>query len=375
MEIQKGKRAAKTFTLTPGFTLVELLVVIGIIALLISVLLPALTKARHSANTIACASNLRQIVQAMQIYAAQNNGYIAGSSHTSSGFLYLPAGGMDPQYNDSNCPGVISPFDWMSPIAKAMGVSFNEGADLPSRWARFKFLNNFGAFTCPENQFLVPEFGNDINNGTLPYADVEPLPSYTTAYSFLALTSDLPTVNQQPVWSLPDSYFPKLSKIGSSSKKIYISDSGKWDDSASDVSPDYRLSMTASAYSAMLTDYGSWTNWSKGLDRAAAPGNSSPDATYDPSPAQKDPRVLAFRHGSQIPFGKADTFRFNAGFYDGHVETMGDLESANPTFWHPKGTFIPAAEYKGMTDMINKLNLPKGGGGVGNKNAGVFVNE
>jgi prepilin-type N-terminal cleavage/methylation domain-containing protein len=53
-----------------GFTLTELLVVIGLIAMLISLLMPVLSKARSAANSAGCLSNLRQLGSAWQIYTA-----------------------------------------------------------------------------------------------------------------------------------------------------------------------------------------------------------------------------------------------------------------------------------------------------------------
>ena len=79
-------------TFRNAFTLVELLVVIGIIALLIGVLLPALNKARQSAVNVACMANLRSIGQGIQIYAAQNKqslpfGYWDGSDPPGIGAI------------------------------------------------------------------------------------------------------------------------------------------------------------------------------------------------------------------------------------------------------------------------------------------------
>lgn len=69
IEPPAARRAKRT-----GFTLVELLVVIGIIAVLISMLLPALNKVREQARSIVCQSNMKQLVLAFVAYASEQRG-------------------------------------------------------------------------------------------------------------------------------------------------------------------------------------------------------------------------------------------------------------------------------------------------------------
>src|SRR5947209_6409813 len=77
-----------------GFTLVELLVVIGIIALLMALLLPVVGKARESANRVKCASNLRSLGHFIVLFANDHNGRVPHGHDTP----WSGGGGWDPTW-------------------------------------------------------------------------------------------------------------------------------------------------------------------------------------------------------------------------------------------------------------------------------------
>jgi prepilin-type N-terminal cleavage/methylation domain-containing protein len=330
-----------------GFTLVELLVVIGIIALLISILLPALARARKSANTIACSANLHGILQGMIMYTTENKGYIPGSPVTSARFLFDDQWGNGP-YSDNNCPFVSQIWDWQAPIAKMLNIDFDEGSSIAARVRRFQKLRAHKAFTCAENEILADTYGS------VPMP-VGKIISYNTAGQFLLLPpgsgGGAGIVESSTNAGTPTGYACKITQVGTTAEKIYIADGGRYSDP--NTKPDMDMAFKGAGGGA-YSEMGAFRADSKSWNRSAAPGNGGPGAVVP------DPRVIAFRHGSDKPGAAADTFKMAVGFFDGHVQILGDLEAADPNLWFPRGsTYDPNGSYGLAADAKAKYGSAK----------------
>lgn len=134
-----------------AFTLVELLVVIGIIALLVSMLLPALNKSRQQAVSIKCMSNLKQVGNAFMMYANDNHGWLppgdTGCWHGSDGY------GVEPQ---------IFVYWHKTPLSAYRGApqAVNDEANCTVVLALAKYLgvNNPHFVPAAQGPIAVPEF-------------------------------------------------------------------------------------------------------------------------------------------------------------------------------------------------------------------------
>ena len=149
-----------------GFTLVELLVVIGIIAILIAILLQALQKAREQAKQTTCMSNMRQIVQGWLLYAQDNKGGIV-FSETDDRTKTVPPG--SPPQDQGKLGWVIDTKSDPEHAAK-----FNtEGAVRAG--AMWKYCPAAGTYRCPSSTEKLVWRSYSIPthlNGSMAFVDV-----------------------------------------------------------------------------------------------------------------------------------------------------------------------------------------------------------
>lgn len=183
----------------PGFTLVELLIVIGIIAVLISMLLPMVAKVREQGKQVTCASNLNHLGTAMLAYAADNDNYLPATSRTG------PPANQEP-----------SDWIWWQPNRVAIYADATVSKSAIARYLNLT-AKSVGVLRCPSDTWDFRQAPLSSTFGRYPY-------SYVMNW-FIAGDSNLPAAGvtgQQNYQGPSPGICRTLAKVLNPSQKILM---------------------------------------------------------------------------------------------------------------------------------------------------------
>ncbi|UYV11352.1 MAG: prepilin-type N-terminal cleavage/methylation domain-containing protein [Phycisphaera sp.] len=322
-----------------GFTLIELLVVIAIIALLIGILLPALGQARGVARQVKGASNLRSIVQSINVYANEYKDAIVGSPDTS---------GYDASFGIYN--GIaMQTWDWMGPLAHMNGRNGpGEGVRIEGRTRegeqyrseRFDwYRQNVDEYICPANRFQSTPFG-----GSSLWTTGRMI-GYNMSTQFTTTTKPPREGGTSPRLNDRGNYKPYIYNVGTLFQKVAVFEGHRYASGRTKPDFDYAIGERDGSggwYGGAFGGTGAWFNENRELDRSAAPGESGRRLHVRDPNTYPDLRRVAFRHGTQTDPERVAATQVlgHLAFFDGHVKLMTDGEATNPDFWFPTGTKV-----------------------------------
>ena len=267
-----------------AFTLVELLVVIGIIALLISILLPTLSAARGAANKVKCQSQLREIGNAFALYAGDNKGYWPVVRHEASATFppSEPSLRSDPPRNDY----------WYQFLLKY----FSKKAYTDTGGKRLNDFMNTPLWGCP----IVEKTDADASSSSADFNSgygMSPYASYNE--------SNYIGVNSQPPGAIKGSHWAMISSSSGNLEGRYFKQT-EW---------------TRPALKGIIADSRSWFLETRAIATGAEPTPQVKGSMgYDAAASDQFDR---YRHGSSNR--KKKIVSFNMLFCDGHVTALQDI--------------------------------------------------
>jgi len=306
-------------TLRRAFTLIELLVVIAIIAILIGILLPSLAGAREAARGVACQATMRSLVLAQAAYETDNKGFLVGPN-TSGAAL---------NNNAAYTEGRSTPcqdWDYISPL---LGENLNFPTDQLQKFQEICMSK----FRCPTNtvryksRFSGQPLPMEQSSGDQPLTLSYLIPAYFQLYpnGFTSAGRLAETLTAGEPVALPKGYQPKVDQVGTIlSKKIMAFEGARY----------WNTSISGFDYSTVTNGTGlSGTPQGNFLSRGPAfTGSGENYERINGGPSDLLKRI-SLRHGKKM----------SAAMFDGHVEGLDNIQSANPSYYLPSRSTLRVA--------------------------------
>ncbi len=316
----------------PAFTLVELLIVLGVISLLVGGLVPALAAARQAARTARCAATLRQLHMGVGVWADDHRNALPGPNTTGLPYRGKVANILK-LLGDTSPTTPTSTFDWISPV---MGESMGLPANRAQRTWRI-----FHDLACPAARQVNTTLWPPAARSLADFEDFEQL-FHERGFRQISYLAPATFLYRGPGYSrrryevypfagpmvIPDFYSPRIDRVGRvPAKKILVADGTRY--LAAPGALDFDLSPKPEYY-------GSFTSATPIYEGSTAYGRAKAAAGFDavrPGSRATYPlnRDLSYRHGGNM----------NAVFFDGHVDLLSEERSkTEAALWAPSGSLF-----------------------------------